>query len=79
TISHLSNVTEQWKKEGLITKTKSGRETEIKLTEIGKKIVDIVRQYDEIAIIQINKSKNKAVKEEQNGEDERKGEMVQSN
>ena len=77
TISHLSNVTDQWKKEGLITKKKSGRETEIKLTDIGKKVVEIVRSYDEIAVTQINKSKNK--KEEKNdGKTEGQSEVVQS-
>jgi len=58
TISHLSNVTDQWKKEGLITKTKSGRGTEIKLTDIGKQVEEIVRRYEEIAITQVNKLKN---------------------
>lgn len=73
TISHLSNVTDQWKKEGLITKAKSGRETEIKLTEVGEKLVEIVRKYDTIAANQLNKTKNKEKKEEK---DERKSEVV---
>jgi len=78
TISHLSNVTDQWKKEGLINKKKSGRETEITLTEIGKQVVEIVRKYDEIAIIQVSKSKNK--KEEKNeGKIEGKSKVVPSN
>ena len=78
TVSHLSNVTDQWKKEGLITKTKSGRETEIKLTEIGKQVIEIVRKYDEIATVQIDKSKNKEKKEEKNGKTEGKSEVVSS-
>ncbi len=73
TISHLSNVTDQWKKEGLITKTKSGRETEIKLTEVGKKLVEVVRAYDEIAVTQINKSKGK-----NNGKNEGNNKVVPS-
>ena len=46
TISHLSNVTDQWKKEGLITKKKSGRETLIKLTKIGEEVVDLINKYE---------------------------------
>ncbi len=72
TISHLSNVTDQWKKEGLITKTKNGRETDIKLTEIGHKLTEIVRQYFDLANTQINKIKNKENTEENNGEENKR-------
>ena len=57
TTSHLSNVMDQWKKEGLVTKEKKGRETEVRITEIGKEIIEILRQYDEIATKQMNKIK----------------------
>jgi len=49
TISHLSNVTAQFRKEGLISKETKGRETEIKLTKKGEKLVEIVREYDDLA------------------------------
>jgi len=77
TISHLSNVTDQWKQEGLITKNKSGRETKIKLTEIGKKVIEIVKQYDEIATAQLNKIKNPEKKENER-EVKRKSKVVSS-
>jgi len=75
TVSHLSNVTDQWKREGLIAKGKSGREAEIKLTETGKKIVEIVRQFDEIANAQLNKIKNNQ-EEKNEGKTERKSQVV---
>ena len=49
TVSHLSNVTAQWRQEGLITKEAKGRETEIKLTEFGEKWLEIVKQYINLA------------------------------
>lgn len=58
TICHLSNVMDQWKREGLVTKEKKGRETDIKITELGKELSEILRQYDEIATKQINKLKS---------------------
>ena len=61
TISHLCNVTDQWKKEGLIEKTTQGREAKIVLTEIGKQIVEIVQKYDEIATSQLKNLKEKEV------------------
>jgi len=57
TTSHLSNVMDQWSREGLVTKEKKGRETEIKITDLGKEVIEILRQYDEIATKQINKIK----------------------
>lgn len=48
---------DQWKKEGLVTKEKKGRETEIKITDIGKELIEVLRQYDEIATKQLNKIK----------------------
>ena len=59
TTSHLSNVMDQWKREGLIEKEKKGRETEIKITDLGKELVEILRKYDQIATKQLNKIKNK--------------------
>ena len=57
TVSHLSNVMDQWKREGLIEKEKKGRETEIKITDLGKEIIEILRKYEEIATRQLNKIK----------------------
>ena len=62
TTSHLSNVMDQWKREGIVTKEKKGRETEIKITDLGKKIIEILRNYDEIATKQLDKIKNKEEK-----------------
>ncbi len=59
TTSHLSNVTDQWRKEGIVTKEKKGRETVIKTTEVGKELIEVMRKYDEIATNQLNKIKNK--------------------
>ena len=59
TTSHLSNVMDQWAREGLVTKEKKGRETDIKITELGKEVIEILRQYEEIAKKQLN-SKIKA-------------------
>ena len=50
TTSHLSNVMDQFKKEGLIEKNKKGREAEIELTEKGAELLNILRQYDELTL-----------------------------
>jgi len=57
TISHLSNVTNQWKKEGLIIKRKMGRETEMELTEFGIKFSKVLRELYSLIIGQLNKIK----------------------
>jgi len=57
TTSHLSNVMDQWQKEGIVTKERKGRETEVKITEVGKKMVEILREYGEIADFQLNSIK----------------------
>ena len=49
TTSHLSNVVDQFQKEGLVTKTKKGREVDIAITEKGKELIEVLRQYSEIA------------------------------
>lgn len=49
TTSHLSNVMDQFSKEGLVVKEKKGREIEIKITEKGQELIVVLRQYDEIA------------------------------
>ncbi|MFH1592172.1 MAG: hypothetical protein ABIB47_02270 [Candidatus Woesearchaeota archaeon] len=68
TPSHLTIVMKQWEKEGLIKKIKSGREYVIKLTEVGKELLDIIRKYDQIAIQQSEKSKiQESEKEVNNG------------
>jgi len=58
TTSHLSNVMDQWSREGLVTKEKKGRETEIRITDLGKEIIGILRKYEEIANKQMNKIKD---------------------
>jgi molybdenum-dependent DNA-binding transcriptional regulator ModE len=55
TYSHLSNVTDQWQKEGIIVKIRKGREIEIKITEFGKKAIEIVREFDDLAKKQMEK------------------------
>lgn len=55
TTSHLSNVMDQFAKEGLIEKERKGREVEIKVTEKGQELIEILRKYDELAERQINK------------------------
>ena len=57
TISHLSIVTDQLEKEGLIIKHRKGRECSIELTELGKRFGEILREYDELASEQLNKVK----------------------
>ena len=57
TTSHLSNVMDQWSKEELVIKEKKGRETEIKITDFGKEIIEILRKFEELATKQINKIK----------------------
>ena len=49
TTSHLSNVMDQFLREGLIEKEKQGREVDIKITERGKELIEILRKYDELA------------------------------
>ncbi len=49
TTSHLSNVMDQFSKEGLVVKERKGREVEIKITEKGQELVEVLRAYDEIA------------------------------
>ena len=49
TTSHLSNVTDQWHREGIIVKVKNGREVELELTKKGEEIVTLLRKYDSIS------------------------------
>ena len=49
TTSHLSNVMDQFSKEGLVVKERKGREVEIKITEKGQELIKVLRVYDEIA------------------------------
>jgi DNA-binding MarR family transcriptional regulator len=49
TISHLSNVTDQWEKEGMITKKRIGREVDLDLTEKGKNIVDLIQKFEDVS------------------------------
>lgn len=48
TISHLSNVTDQWVREGLIKKTRSGREVDVEITAKGQKLVELTRKFDDL-------------------------------
>ena len=63
TVSHLSNVTDQLAREGLIEKKRKGREIEIHLTEEGKEFLLILREFDKFAKKQMEKIKN-GVKDE---------------
>jgi DNA-binding MarR family transcriptional regulator len=56
TVSHLTNVTDQWEREGMLLKERKGREIELKITEFGKKVLEVVRRYDELATGKQNKS-----------------------
>jgi len=58
TTSHLSIVTDQLEREGLIIKHRKGRECSIELTEAGKEFGEILRKYDELATELLNKIKN---------------------
>ena len=48
TLSHLSNVTDQWEKEGLIKKKRIGREVEIEVTKLGNKISEGLQKLDDL-------------------------------
>ena len=54
TTSHLSNVMDQFSKEGLVVKERKGREVEVKITEKGQELVEVLRDYDEIATRKLN-------------------------
>ena len=66
TTSHLSNVMDQFKREGIIEKEKKGREVEITLTEKGIELLEILRQYDNLNLKEALE-KDKEAKEEENG------------
>ena len=68
TVSHLSTVTNQLVREGLITKTTKGREVEIALTKEGKEFIEILKTFYNFAEKQLNKIKN--------GENEGKNKVV---
>lgn len=55
TTSHLSNVMDQFKREGLVEKEKKGREVEVKLTEKGHELIELLRKYEELANRKIKK------------------------
>ncbi len=57
TTSHLSNVMDQFKREGIVTKEVKGREVEIKLTKKGKELIEILRSYDDLVDKKPNKLK----------------------
>jgi len=58
TVSHLSTVTDQLVREGLINKTTKGREVEISLTKEGKEFMEILRSFHDFATKQMDKIKN---------------------
>ena len=58
TTSHLSNVMDQFAKEGIIEKERKGREIEIKITEKGQELIEVLRKYDEIARRDVKKLNN---------------------
>ena len=61
TVSHLSTVTDQLVREGLITKEQKGREVEILLTDEGKEFLEIIRKFDDFAVAQLKKIKSREV------------------
>jgi predicted transcriptional regulator len=65
TISHLSTVTDQWVKEGLILKKRKGREADISITKKGEKLWKLLEQYDALTKEETkegeNEGKNKVV------------------
>ena len=58
TTSHLSNVMDQFSKEGIIVKEKKGREVELQLTEKGQELLEILRAYHEIAKREVKELNN---------------------
>lgn len=60
TVSHLSTVTDQLTKEGLITKEIDGREVDIKLTKEGEEFKEILRTFDNFAKKQLDKIKKES-------------------
>lgn len=66
TISHLSAVTDQWRKEGLIQKNKKGRESDITITKKGEELFALLEKWDALAKKEIkpgeeNEGKNQVV------------------
>lgn len=57
TVSHMSNVTDQLEKEGLIVKHRKGRECSLEITEAGKEFGEILRKFNELANKQLNLKK----------------------
>lgn len=55
TISHLSNVTDQWEREGLIKKKRVGREVDIEVTKFGKQVMEVLQKFDDLVTGKINK------------------------
>jgi len=55
TTSHLSNVMDQFSKEGIVLKERKGREVEITITKKGQEIIELLRKYDEIAKREVKK------------------------
>ena len=60
TVSHLSTVTDQLSKEGLITKIPEGREVVIKLTKEGEEFKEILRTFYNFATKQLEKVKGES-------------------
>ena len=48
TTSHLSNVMDQFRREGIIEKEKKGREVEIRITDKGQELIEILKKFDEL-------------------------------
>ena len=62
TTSHLTNVTDQFQREGIIYKKKIGREMSVNLTEKGKELVQLLSKYDDL----FNKKLNLETKNDRN-------------
>jgi predicted transcriptional regulator len=72
TTSHLSNITDQWQREGLLTKERKGRETEIHITAKGKEVMKLVQKFDDLY-------KDKKPEREKENENEGKNNKVSQN
>ena len=64
TVAHLSRVTDQFVREGLIVKEKKEREVELILTEAGEEFLEILQKYHDFATEQLKRVKNDSPKED---------------
>jgi len=55
TTAHLSNVMDQFSKEGIVIKERKGREVDIHVTEKGQELIEVLRKFEEIAKRELKK------------------------